>query len=133
MAARNCRKRKIDQIKQLETDVQRIRCRKTELITEHEKLVAQRNHWADLVKRLHDHVLKVNILNQSHLVFEYLTNLDCYSQELGHDPLHWMLQMDHNRQVHILPRTHTESDMDVAGAQAKVWYSLVAFSPVQQN
>ena len=42
------------------------------------------------------------------------------SQELGHDPLHWMLQMDHNRQVHILPRTHTESEMDVAGAQAKV-------------
>ena len=26
-------------------------------------------------------------------------------QELGHDPLHWQLQMDHNRQVHILPRT----------------------------
>ena len=43
-----------------------------------------------------------------------------FSQELGHDPLHWMLQMDHNRQVHILPRTHTESAMDVAGAQAKV-------------
>ena len=61
VAARNCRKRKIDQIKQLETDVQRIRCRKTELITEHEKLVAQRNHWADLVKRLHDHVLKVRV------------------------------------------------------------------------
>ena len=61
VAARNCRKRKIDQIKQLETDVQRIRCRKTELITEHEKLVASRNHWGDLVKRLHDHVLKVNV------------------------------------------------------------------------
>ena len=67
VAARNCRKRKIDQIKQLETDVQRIRCRKTELITEHEKLVAQRNHWADLVKRLHDHVLKVNIFIPSHV------------------------------------------------------------------
>ena len=59
MAARNCRKRKIDQIKQLEDDVTRIRCRKTELINEHEKLVGQRNHWSDLVKRLHDHVLKV--------------------------------------------------------------------------
>jgi hypothetical protein len=61
VAARNCRKRKIDQIKQLESDVHRIRCRKTELINEHEKLVAQRNHWADLVKRLHDHTLKVSI------------------------------------------------------------------------
>ena len=55
------------------------------------------------------------------------------SQELGHDPLHWMLQMDHNRQVHILPRTHTESDMDVAGAQAKVLSSLFAFYPIKLN
>ena len=59
VAARNCRKRKIDQIKQLEDDVTRIRCRKTELVNEHEKMVAQRNHWSDLVKRLHDYVLKV--------------------------------------------------------------------------
>jgi hypothetical protein len=42
-----------------------------------------------------------------------------FSQELGHDPGLWMLQMDHNRQVHILPRTHTESDMEQA-ATAKV-------------
>ena len=28
------------------------------------------------------------------------------SQELGHDPQHWQLQMDHNRQVHILPRNN---------------------------
>ena len=59
VAARNCRKRKIDQIKQLEDDVQRIRCKKSELIAEHEKLVAQRGHWTDLVRRLHDHCLKV--------------------------------------------------------------------------
>ncbi|CAB4054665.1 Segmentation protein cap'n'collar [Lepeophtheirus salmonis] len=83
VAARNCRKRKIDQIKQLEDDVTRIRCRKTELVQEHEKLSSQRSHWTDMVKRLHDYVLK----------------------ELGHDPLHWELQMDHSRQVHILPRS----------------------------
>jgi len=83
VAAQNCRKRKIDQIKQLETEVTRIKCRKTELVTDHEKLMQQRATWSDLVKRLHDYVLK----------------------ELGHDPLHWQLQMDHNRQVHILPRT----------------------------
>merc|ERR1712012_150112 len=77
VAAQNCRKRKIDQIKQLETEVRGIKCRKTELVTDHEKLMAQRSTWADLVKRLHDYVLK----------------------ELGHDPLHWQLQMDHNRQV----------------------------------
>ena len=77
MAAQNCRKRKIDQIKQLETEVTRIKCRKTELVTDHEKLMSQRATWADLVKRLHDFVLK----------------------ELGHDPLHWQLQMDHQRQV----------------------------------
>ena len=77
VAAQNCRKRKIDQIKQLETEVTRIKCRKTELVTDHEKLMSQRATWADLVKRLHDYVLK----------------------ELGHDPLHWQLQMDHQRQV----------------------------------
>jgi len=87
VAAQNCRKRKIDQIKQLETEVTRIKCRKTELVTDHEKLMAQRSTWADLVKRLHDYVLK----------------------ELGHDPLHWQLQMDHNRQVHILPRENPKS------------------------
>ena len=59
MAARNCRKRKIDQIKQLEDDVGRIRNQKGELVREHERLMAQRSHWTDMVKRLHDHVLKV--------------------------------------------------------------------------
>jgi len=82
VAAQNCRKRKIDQIKQLETEVTRIKCRKTELVGDHEKLLQQRATWSDLVKRLHDYVLK----------------------ELGRDPQHWQLQMDHNRQVHILPR-----------------------------
>ena len=61
VAAQNCRKRKIDQIKQLETEVTRIKCRKTELVTDHEKLMGQRSHWSDLVKRLHDFVLKVGI------------------------------------------------------------------------
>ena len=61
MAARNCRKRKIDQIKQLEDDVQRIRCRKTELLQEHDRLLVERSRWSDKVKRLHDYVLKVRI------------------------------------------------------------------------
>ena len=60
VAARNCRKRKIDQIKQLEDDVTRIRCRKSKLVAEHEKLQGQRRQWTDIVKTLHDHVLKVN-------------------------------------------------------------------------
>ena len=60
VAAQNCRKRKIDQIKQLETEVTRIKCRKTELVTDHEKLMQQRATWSDLVKRLHDYVLKVS-------------------------------------------------------------------------
>ena len=29
-----------------------------------------------------------------------------FSQELGHDPQNWQLQMDHNRQVHIMPRNN---------------------------
>ena len=62
VAAQNCRKRKIDQIKQLETEVTRIKCRKTELVTDHETLLKQRAQWSDLVKRLHDYVLKVNII-----------------------------------------------------------------------
>ena len=59
VAARNCRKRKIDQIKQLEEDVQRIRCRKTELLQEHDQLLNERSRWSDKVKRMHDYVLKV--------------------------------------------------------------------------
>ena len=37
----------------------RIRNQKSDLIREHERLMAQRTHWTDMVKRLHDHVLKV--------------------------------------------------------------------------
>ena len=59
VAARNCRKRKIDQIKQLEEDVHRIKCRKTELLQEHDRLLLERSRWSDKVKRLHDYVLKV--------------------------------------------------------------------------
>ena len=65
VAAQNCRKRKIDQIKQLETEVTRIKCRKTELVTDHEKLLQQRATWSDLVKRLHDYVLKVRSVKSS--------------------------------------------------------------------
>ena len=61
VAARNCRKRKIDQIKQLEDDVQRIRCRKTELLQEHDRLLLERSRWTEKVKRLHDYVLKVSL------------------------------------------------------------------------
>ena len=67
VAAQNCRKRKIDQIKQLETEVTRIKCRKTELVTDHEKLLQQRATWSDLVKRLHDYVLKVGHHSSSQL------------------------------------------------------------------
>ena len=49
-----------DQIKQLETEVTRIKCRKTELVSDHDKLLQQRATWSDLVKRLHDYVLKVD-------------------------------------------------------------------------
>ena len=38
------------------------------------------------------------------ITFEFLL------QELGHDPGHWQLQMDHNRQVHILPRSQSDDD-----------------------
>ena len=67
VAARNCRKRKIDQIKQLEDDVQRIRCRKTELLQEHDRLLLERSRWSDKVKRLHDYVLKVLLILLSNL------------------------------------------------------------------
>ena len=68
MAARNCRKRKIDQIKQLEDDVGRIRNQKGDLIREHERLMAQRTHWTDMVKRLHDHVLKVHFSTNNNVL-----------------------------------------------------------------
>ena len=60
VAAQNCRRRKIDQIRQLETEVTRIKCRKTELVTDNNKLLQQRATWSDLVKNLHDYVLKVD-------------------------------------------------------------------------
>ena len=124
VAAQNCRKRKIDQIKQLETEVTRIKCRKTELVTDHEKLMQQRATWADLVKRLHDYVLKVTrgfslkasankILVGYFLCKQLRLNFHLF-QELGRDPQHWQLQMDQNRQVHILqrntPNPHLTSD-----------------------
>ena len=60
VAAQNCRKRKIDHIRQLEMEVTRIKFRKAELVTDHNKLIQQRATWLDLVKRLHDYVLKVD-------------------------------------------------------------------------
>ena len=54
MAARNSRKRKTEQFKQLEDDVQKIRCRKTELIQEHDPLLLEQSRWTEKVKRLQD-------------------------------------------------------------------------------
>ena len=54
MAARNSRKRKTEQFKQLEDDVQKIRCRKTELIQEHDRLLLEQSRWTEKVKRLQD-------------------------------------------------------------------------------
>ena len=38
------------------------------MIREHERLMAQRSHWTDMVKRLHDHVLKVTKSNTEIIV-----------------------------------------------------------------
>ena len=75
VAAQNCRKRKIDQIKQLETEVTRIKCRKTELVGDHEKLLQQRATWSDLVKRLHDYVLKVCGITKCQVIFLTISNV----------------------------------------------------------
>ena len=53
----------------------RIRNQKSDLIREHERLMAQRTHWTDMVKRLHDHVLKVNKTwdnMDSELIFQHV-------------------------------------------------------------
>jgi len=110
VAARNCRKRKIDQIKQLEEDVQRIRCRKTELLQEHDQLLNERSRWSDKVKRMHDYVLK----------------------ELGHNPSHWQLQMDANRQVHILPRSHAD-EHEQAKMEARYHYAPSLGPPLMEG
>ena len=60
VAARNCRKRKIDQIRQLEDDVTRIKTQKMDLNQQHKALIAEARQWTSVVKRLHDHVLKVS-------------------------------------------------------------------------
>ena len=88
MAARNCRKRKIDQIKQLEDDVQKIRCRKTELIQEHDRLLLERSRWTEKVKRLHDYVLKVSSkFNKGYLIQRVLIFILVFRQQSGHMPL----------------------------------------------
>ncbi len=38
----------------------RIRVRKSELVSEHEKLQEQRRQWNDVVKGMHDYILKVS-------------------------------------------------------------------------
>ena len=40
----------------------RIRCRKMELVAEHEKLQGQRRQWNDVVKGMHDYILKVRAI-----------------------------------------------------------------------
>ena len=47
---------------------------------------------------------------------------------MGHDPSHWQLQMDHNRQVHILPRSHTDDH-----EAAKVIQSMIAIAAIWHN
>ena len=54
MSARKSRERKVEQIKQLEGNVRKIRCRKTELIQEHDRLLLEQSRWTGKVKRLQD-------------------------------------------------------------------------------
>lgn len=76
-------------------------------MTDHDKLMQQRATWTDLVKRLHDYVLKVETFVR-HFESKNIEFQIIFFQELGHDPNHWQLNIDHSRQVHILPRGHID-------------------------
>ena len=58
MAAQNCRKRKIDQIQQLESQVQSARQRKHMLLMERENLFRQRDEWRSKMMRLEEDILE---------------------------------------------------------------------------
>ncbi len=58
MAAQNCRKRKIDQIAQLERQVEEARVRKRQLINDREELYRQREEWASRLTSLEADILQ---------------------------------------------------------------------------
>ena len=57
IAAQNCRRRKTDQIADLEEEVVLVRSRKTTLIMEHENLLMKHQEWCVKLSNLERHVL----------------------------------------------------------------------------
>jgi len=57
VAAQNCRKRKIDQINQLEAQVEQARIRKSKLMSERESLYRQREEWATKLTAMESDIL----------------------------------------------------------------------------
>ena len=57
IAAQNCRRRKTDQIADLEEEVVLVRSRKTTLIMEHENLLMKHQEWCLKLSTLERHVL----------------------------------------------------------------------------
>lgn len=57
VAAQNCRKRKIDQIAQLEEEVHRARTRKQNLLMERETLFRQRDEWRSKLMGVEEDIL----------------------------------------------------------------------------
>jgi hypothetical protein len=57
IAAHNCRKRKIDQISELEEDLGSVRSRKRHLLEEREKLMLDYMEWMVVLDNLERHIL----------------------------------------------------------------------------
>ena len=68
IAAQNCRRRKTDQIADLEEEVVLVRSRKTTLMMEHENLLMKYQEWCMKLSNLERHVLDgLGLGEDSHL------------------------------------------------------------------
>ena len=64
IAAQNCRKRKIDQISELEEELGSVRSRKRNLLEEREKLMFDHMEWMVVLDKLKRHILEILVMDK---------------------------------------------------------------------
>jgi hypothetical protein len=64
IAAQTCRKRKIDQISELEEELGSVRSRKRNILEEHEKLMLDYMEWMVVLDKLERHILDELVMDK---------------------------------------------------------------------